>query len=92
MDFHPYDIVHHDTTHHDNLCKTYDMPHMLGLGHATWNLCNIKVMPHGIYVGFRTCHMAPSLGYDMPHGTYVRPCHVAFMQGIGHATYTRLRP
>jgi hypothetical protein len=28
----------------------------------------------------------------MPHGTYDRPCHVAFKQNIGHATYVRLRP
>jgi len=36
--------------------------------------------------------MAPNLGYDMPHGTYVRPCHVASKQNIGHATYFKPRP
>jgi hypothetical protein len=49
-------------------------------------------MPHGMYVKLRTCHVAPSLGYDMPHGPYAKPCHVASMQGIRHATYVKPRP
>jgi hypothetical protein len=48
-------------------------------------------MPHDIYVRFKPCHVAPSLGYDMSH-IYVMPCHKAFKQGIGHATHARPRP
>jgi hypothetical protein len=46
----------------------------------------------GIYVRLSPCHMAPNLGYDMPHGTYAKPCYVTSMQGIVHATYARLKP
>jgi len=36
-----------------------------------------KIMPHGIYVRLKPCHVAPNLGYEKPHGTHVMPCHVA---------------
>jgi hypothetical protein len=48
-------------------------------------------MPYDIYVRLKPCHVTPSLSYDMPHGQYARPCHVAFKQGMGHATYARPR-
>jgi hypothetical protein len=57
-------------------------------------------MPHGTYVRPKPCHIAFMLClnhatwrlcYDMAHGTYVRPCHMAFKQSIKHATYAKPR-
>jgi hypothetical protein len=48
-------------------------------------------MPHGIYVRLRPSHVALNLGYDMPHGQYVKPCHVASEQDIRHVTHARTR-
>ncbi len=58
----------------------------------TWHYLHLHIglnMTCGTQVKPMSCHVAPSLGYDMPHGIYAKPCHVASMQGIKHATYAR---
>jgi hypothetical protein len=45
-----------------------------------------------MYVRLKPSHVALRIGYDMPHGTYAKPCHMASKQNIGHAIYARLKP